>query len=187
MTQRFAELPRPRTLVHPGPVGRVRIEHAAAERGRHFRLVLPTGRSLHDGLVQALQAEGVRCASMTLIGGALENLHFCLAEADDSGRTVARYSRPLQAATALFIFGNATLGLSAAGAPMVHCHGVFRLPDGSVRGGHVLTDRTLAGAAPVTVLATALDGIELRIGFDEETGMPLMRPRVGPSGEALHG
>jgi predicted DNA-binding protein with PD1-like motif len=183
MTQRFAELPRPRTLVHPGPVGRVRIEHAQAPQGRHFRLSMPAGGTLFDALVQALRQQGVRAASMTLIDGALHDLHYCLAEPDPSGRAVARYSHPLHAPSARFIFGNATLGLSPAGAPVVHCHGVFRLPDGSVRGGHLLTERTRVGAVPVTVLATALDGIELRIGFDEETRMPLLRPRAE---EAAH-
>jgi hypothetical protein len=120
---------------------------------------------------------------MTLFGGALRQLHFCVGIPDDSGRTVAKYAPPQVFDTAWLVVANATLGFSAEGAPMLHCHGAWRLPDGSVRGGHLLPERTLVGDAPVTVLVTALDGIELRLGFDEETRMPLMRPTIHRTAE----
>jgi hypothetical protein len=45
-----------------------------------------------------------------------------------------------------------------------------------VRGGHIVVDRSVVAGSPLPVLATTLDGIELRITQDEETHMPLMRP-----------
>ena len=45
-----------------------------------------------------------------------------------------------------------------------------------MRGGHIVVDRSLVAEAPIPVLVTSLDGIELRITQDEETHMPLMRP-----------
>ena len=39
-----------------------------------------------------------------------------------------------------------------------------------------MVDRSVVGAVPTSVLATSLDGIELRITQDPETHMPLMRP-----------
>ena len=45
-----------------------------------------------------------------------------------------------------------------------------------MRGGHVLTEKAIVGASPVKVVATALDGFDLRISLDEETRMPLLRP-----------
>jgi predicted DNA-binding protein with PD1-like motif len=175
--------PRPCTLVHPGPVGAVRLEHRHAERGRHFRLLLARGRSLHDAIVEALAGVDVRNASMTLLDGELDALCFCLARPDDSGKTVATYGAPQVTQAARFLFGNATLGQSADGAPVIHCHAVFRTADGAVRGGHLLTEQCIVGASPVKVLATSLDGFDLRIGFDDETGMPLMRPTP----QAQHG
>lgn len=177
-TDRLPGLPRPRTLVHPGPVGAVRIEHMRADRGRHFRLALPPGGSLYAGIVQALAGVGVHSASMTLLGGDLAALAFCLAGPDGSGRSVATYGAPQFAPSARFIFGNATLGKSATAKPVVHCHAVFSTPDGAVRGGHVLTEQTTVGDRPVSVLAIALDGFDLRIGYDEETRMPLLRPKA---------
>jgi predicted DNA-binding protein with PD1-like motif len=183
MPERLPGLPRPRTIIHPGPVGAVRIEHRRAERGRHFRLSLPQGRSLYDALVEALASVLVQNASMTLLDGDLDALSFCLALPDDTGRVVATYGKPHVVGPARLIFGNATLGKSNAGTPVVHCHAVFRLEDGSVRGGHVLTEKTIVGRSPVKVVATALDGFDLRITYDEETRMPLLRPKS----EAQHG
>ena len=168
-------LPRPRTLVHPGPVGPIRIEHRHANRGRHFRLGLEPGRTLHDAITLPLLRLGVRSASMTLLGGRLSTLLYCVAPPDPTGERVANYTRPIAVGAATLIFGNATLGWNGRGEPLVHCHATFVCDDGQVRGGHIVVDRSVA-ASPIPVLATSLDGIELRITQDDETHMPLMRP-----------
>jgi len=168
-------LPRPRTLVHPGPVGAIRIEHRHANRGRHFRLGLEPGRTLQDAIIEPLLALGVRAASMTLLGGRLSRLLYCVAPPDPTGARVANYTRPIEAGAATLIFGNATLGCNGRGEPLVHCHATFACDDGRVRGGHIVVDRSVAQSA-IPVLATSLDGIELRITQDDETHMPLMRP-----------
>jgi predicted DNA-binding protein with PD1-like motif len=171
-----AALPRARTLVHPGPVGPIRIEHRHANRARHFRLGLEPGRTMQDAIIEPLMLLGVRSASMTILGGKLERLLYCVAPPDPTGERVANYTRPIAAGPATLIFGNATLGKSARGEPVVHCHATFVCADGRVRGGHVMVDRSVVGSAPLPVLATSLDGIELRITQDAETHMPLMRP-----------
>jgi len=183
-------LPRPRTLVHPGPARPVRIEHLHADSGRHVRLALAPGRTLHDALVEPLLALGMPCASLTILGGRLQRLLYCVAEPDPSGARVAMYGAPRDAGAATLIFGNATLGRGPSGRPMVHCHATFVCADGEVRGGHVVVDRTIT-AEPLPVLVTSLDGFELRIAVDEETRMPLMRPfaptrRRKSSREATH-
>jgi predicted DNA-binding protein with PD1-like motif len=168
-------LPRARTLVHPGPVGAIRIEHRHANLGRHFRLGLEPGRTLHDAIVEPLLRLGVRSASMTLLGGRLSTLRYCVAPPDPTGERVANYTRPIEVGAATLVFGNATLGWNGRGEPLVHCHATFVRDDGQVRGGHIVVDCSVAGA-PIPVLATSLDGIELRITHDDETHMPLMRP-----------
>ena len=169
-------LPRPRTLVHPGPVGPIRIEHRHANRARHFRLGLEPGRTMQDAIIEPLMLLGVQAASMTILGGRLEKLLYCVAPPDPTGERVANYTRPIEAGAATLIFGNATLGKSAHGEPIVHCHAAFVCEDGRVRGGHIVVDRSVVASAPIPVLATSLDGIELRITQDDETHMPLMRP-----------
>ena len=169
-------LPRARTLVHPGPVGPIRIEHRHANLARHFRLALAPGRSMEDAIIEPLMLLGVQAASMTILGGKLEKLLYCVAPPDPTGERVANYTRPIDAGAATLIFGNATLGKNARGEPIVHFHATFVCEDGSVRGGHIVVDRSVVATAPLAVLATSLDGIELRITQDEETHMPLMRP-----------
>jgi len=169
-------LPRARTMVHPGRVDPIRIEHRHATVARHFRVGLEPGRTLEDAIIEPLRLLGVTSASMTLLGGKLQRLLYCVAPPDPTGERVANYTRPIDAGPATLIFGNATLGKSARGEPVVHCHATFACADGRVRGGHIVMDRSVVGASPLPVLATSLDGIELRITQDEETHMPLMRP-----------
>lgn len=169
---------RARTLIHPGPFNPVRISSMHSDRGRHFRLVLQPGRSLYDSIVEPLRALGVRSASMTLLGGSFAQLWYCVAGPDDRQRIVAAYSAPIDAGRAWMVFGNATLGLGAGGAPLVHCHAVFRDARGAVKGGHILCDRVLVDAAPLSVLVTTLDGFELRVAHDAETDIPLLGPKA---------
>jgi predicted DNA-binding protein with PD1-like motif len=169
-------LPRARRLVHPGRVGPIRIEHRHATLGRHFRLGLEPGRMLQDAIIEPLLRLGVTAASMTLLGGKVAQLLYCVAPPDPTGERVANYTRPIDAGAATLIFGNATLGKNGRGEPVVHCHATFVCADGSVRGGHIVVDRSRVAGEPLPVLATSLDGIELRITQDEETHMPLMRP-----------
>ena len=183
-----APLPRPRTLVHPGPVGPIRIEHRHATLGRHFRLGLEPGRTMEDAIIEPLVRLGVQSASMTLLGGRLSSLLYCVAPPDPTGERVANYTRPIEAGAVTLIFGNATLGKNGRGEPIVHCHATFVCADGSVRGGHIVVDRSVVAETSLPVLATSLDGIELRITQDEETHMPLMRPFAAPAAieEAAH-
>ncbi len=178
MPERHASLPRPRTLVHPGPFRASRIEHMQDSRGRHFRLSLCGSPTLFDAIVQSLGGLGVGSASMTLIGGSFEQLTYCCAQPDASGHALVTYTQPIVTRHAQFIFGNATLGKTPAGKAIVHCHAVFKTADGDVLGGHLITDQCAVGSAGTTVLATALDGFDLRIDFDEETRTPLLRPQL---------
>lgn len=175
--ERSSPFPRPRTLVHPGPYNPTRIQSMRAERGRHFRLVLRPGATLFEGLVGPLAEMGVECASTTILGGGFERILFCVAPPDPSGKAVANYTQPIDAGRAYMIFGNATIGKSPRGNPIVHCHAAFRAEDGRPRGGHLLADQSVVGPDPVTVLVTSLDGFELRLAVDEETNIPLLWPR----------
>ena len=121
-----------------------------------------------------------------LIGGRFDLLTFCFAGEDRSGQALVRYSAPMVTESAQFVFGNATLGKTAAGRPIVHCHAVFRGGDGRMLGGHLLTERCRVGTAPMTVLATSLEGFELRVDVDAETRTPLLHPLSATVSEVAH-
>jgi hypothetical protein len=42
----------------------------------------------------------------------------------------------------------------------------------------VLTPRTVVGQRPVTVLVSVLDGVALRLGFDDETRLHMLKPHA---------
>ena len=178
-----SRFPRARTLIHPGPVNPVRIQSLRAARGRHVRLALPPGTSLLDGLVGPLAAVGITNASTTILGGFVEELRYCVPAPDPSGSAVAGYSEPILAGRAYLIFGNATLGKSMTGEPLVHCHAAFRTGSGQVKGGHVLPEFCIIGCDPIPVLVTSLDGFELRQAHDPETNVPLLQPYQETAGD----
>lgn len=168
---------RPRTLIHPGRSNPVRIQSLSSATSRQFRLLLSPGRSLLEGLVDPLREEGVTSASMTILGGMFEELDYCVAPPDPLGRSVVSYSAPIRAGCVRMIFGNATLGLSLVGEPLVHCHAAIATASGDVKGGHVVPERSVVGPHPITVLVTSAQGIELRQSHDPETNMRLLQPR----------
>jgi predicted DNA-binding protein with PD1-like motif len=169
--------PRPRTLIHPGAFNPVRIHSRSARQGRHFRLSLRPGASLYDALVGALAGAGVANASMTLLGGVFSHLDYCTAPPDPEHRRVVAYTEPIAAGPAYLIFGNATLGKTDAGGPLVHCHAAFCDRRGEPLGGHIIAQTTLVGPQPIPVLVTALDGFELRATYDAETNLRLLQPQ----------
>lgn len=183
MVQRLDRSPRSRTMVHPGRFNPVRIQSQMSEGGRHVRLSLEPGRTLFDAIVRPLAEMRITSASMTILGGAFDRLDYCVAPPDPSGKAVIAYTKPIAAGRAYMIFGNATLGESMAGDPLVHCHAAIRTEDGKFKGGHILTETCVVASRPIPVLVTSLDAFRLRQTFDPETNIPLLQPfREDPDG-----
>lgn len=176
MKAAFDHVPRPRILAHPGRFNPVRIHSLRSRGARHVRLLLPPGRSLHAALVEPLAAIGITSASTTILGGCFEGVQYCVAPPDPAGRAIIAYSAPIRAGRAFMVFGNATIGRSMQGAPLVHCHAAIRTEAGAVKGGHILTETCIVGRDPIAVLVTSLDEFELRQAFDPETNIPLLQP-----------
>lgn len=168
--------PRPRTLIHPGMSSPVRINSLRSPSARHVRLYLEPGISLYDAIVLPLAAMGIRNASLTILGGYFDHLSYCVAPPDPSGNAVIAYTKPIDAGAGYLVFGNATLGRSMGGAPIVHCHAALRTALGAIRGGHLLTESCIVGAGGVGTLVTSLDGFVLQQAFDPETNIPLLQP-----------
>lgn len=167
---------RTRTLAHPGRYNPVRIDQMTSRAARHIRLLLLAGVSLYDGLVLPLAKLGIQNASTTILGGTFSALEYCVAPPDPMGGAVIAYSAPLNAGPCQFVFGNATLGTSAKGQPMVHCHAVIRTKDGRIKGGHILTETAIVTGRAITVLVTSIDEFSIRQAFDPETRIPLFQP-----------
>jgi hypothetical protein len=126
--------------------------------------------------VKPLAEAGIRNASTTILGGYFERLEYCVAPPDPSGQAVIAYTQPINSGRTYMVFGNATLGKSMNGLPLVHCHATIVTESGAVKGGHILTESCIVGHAPIPVLVISLDDFELRQAYDPETNIPLLQP-----------
>lgn len=171
---------RARTIVHPGRFNPIRIQSKHSAAARHFRLLLEPGVTLYDAIVGPLATVGVTNASLTILGGDFTQMQYCVAPPDPSKEAIIRYSDPIDAGAAFMVFGNATLGFSMKDEPLVHCHAAIRREDGKVFGGHILTEKSVLGDAPIPVLVTSLDEFSLRQKYDPETNIPLLKPEEEP-------
>lgn len=176
-SQPVSAFPRSRTLVHPGPAGAVRIQTMQAPRARHVRLSLRPDCSLYDALVQPLTQLDINSAAVTVLGGQFATLDYCTPAANPAGPSVAKYSAPVHVERVFMVSATATLGTGADGEPLVHCHATLRTADGATKGGHILTEKSIIGAAPITALVTSFDTFGLQQVHDAETTMPLFLPQ----------
>jgi len=167
---------RPRTFKHPGRPGPVRIQSENSLQARHFRLKLQPGISLFEAIVEPLRAVGVASASLTIFDGVFENLEYCVAPPDPKKQAVIAYSRPIMAGRTRMIFGNATVGESMDGKPLVHCHAAIRTANGQIKGGHIISESCIIGGKLIFALVTSLDGFKLAQSFDPETNIALLQP-----------
>lgn len=170
------QLDRPRLLIHPGPAHPIRIDSRQSRQGRHIRLTLQPGMNMFDAIIGPLAQIGIEHASTTILGGAFEQIAYCVAQVDPTGETRVGYAEPRQAGRSFLIFGNATIGKNQKGEPIIHCHGAIRSEDGTIKGGHILTQQAIVGAQPITVLVTAFSDIQLRVAYDAETNISLIKP-----------
>ena len=167
---------RVRTLQHPGRFDPVRIKSKHSDSARHFRVTLQPGKSLYDGLVEPMRAANIEAASTTILGGWYAELNYCVAPPDPQKEAIVRYSAPIYGGESYMLFGNATLGVSMKGTPMVHCHAAFVREDGALKGGHIIPETTIVGRDGISVLVTAMDDFVLRQAYDPETKIPLFQP-----------
>lgn len=167
---------RARTLVHPGPFNPIRIQTRSAKSAQHIRLILQPGDSLFNGLVIPLKKMGITSASTTILGGFFERIAYCTAPPDPTRKAIIAYTAPIVCSNSYFIFGNATIGKNIDDQPLVHCHATLRTEEGDIRGGHIVTQTSIVGPRPITVLVTSLEEFELKVAFDIETNIPLIQP-----------
>ena len=176
MPFRSRSTPHARTMLHPGRFNPVRINCLSSSAGRHVRLSLMPGATLFDGLVKPLAEIGIANASTTILGGYFSSLEYCVAIPDPKKSAVIAYSDPIQSGQTYMVFGNATLGESLHGQPLLHCHATIRTQEGLIKGGHILTERTIVAKTPISVLVTSIDDFAIRQAFDPETNIPLLQP-----------
>lgn len=167
---------RSRSLIHPGQMNPVRVHCEGSPFGRHVRLQLQPGTNLYESIAVPLAACGIKSASMTLLGGYYREFNFVVAPPDPEGGAVIAFGPPIPTGHSYMVFGNATLGTSTEGAPLVHCHATIRTERGELRGGHVLPDLCTVGDAPIFAHVTSHETFAVHQVFDKETNFPALQP-----------
>lgn len=177
-----------RLLRHPGPMAARRWDSLSCEKARAFRFSLIPGRSLYEGIVNAMTAAEVSAAALTLTGGTFARVDYCLAAPRPGRPQVAGYTDPERMGGPIGLIGaSATLGLDVNGAPMVHCHALLSDAEGQLFGGHIIPDASMVGAMPPVVFARAFEGEAIRQRYDPETIMSLFHPADdGPHAGDIH-
>ena len=167
-----------RTVRQPGPPGSPRIEMAGGAL-ETLSFPLRTGVTLHDAVTEPLIATGWRGGTAVITGGALNPFRYVMPGPPDGPDHVAYFTAPnAPVGVTVLERANVTLGW-ADGAPFTHCHAVWREPDGSRRGGHILPGETMVADAG-TVSAWGFRDVSIETGFDAETNFTLFGVQEKP-------
>ena len=163
-----------RTLTQPGPIANPRIASVAGDAAS-LLFALEPGQTLLAAITAPLVQAGMQGAAIEITGGRFSELAYVIPAMPKDKVHVAYFSethRP--AGTQKLDFATATFGWRD-GAPSLHCHGVWTDPEGSIRGGHILTGNTILSAA-AELRAFAMPEVRIEARFDPETNFPLFAP-----------
>jgi predicted DNA-binding protein with PD1-like motif len=169
-----------REVQHPGPPMDPRILSLSAGAGREFRLFLPAGADLLEGLAETMLSLGVSTAGVRLSGGQFDAFSFYTGVEDPTGARVATFSpphNPLLPVT--LVIANVIIGLDENEQLKSHCHAAFLDGDGSVLGGHLIPGKCRIGAGGLVAWVTTSGEAQLKVRHDPETNFPIFHPHDG--------
>lgn len=175
-------MPQVRHLKQPGPPAPERVESAVG-RCATLDFTLEPGRTLHAAVTTPLLAAGFNAAQVEMSGGAFGPFTYVMPAAAHDDAHAAWYSAPVTPAGESRIEAGCITFGRKEGAPLLHCHAVWREADGSRHGGHVMPQDTVV-AAPVTARAYGTADVATLATFDPETRFILFAPRALRAPEA---
>lgn len=166
----------PRTIVHPGPVARERTASAAGH-GRWHDVTLEAGLSINDAARAAFAACGAPGGYIRLGEAAVDPMHYVIPAPAPGDGHAAWYSATLAPEGPCRIEDAGMIVGWRDGEPFLHCHGIWSLPDGTRRMGHLLPlDSALR--APATAKMLAVNDAAFDVIDDAETQFRLFAPRA---------
>ena len=149
--------------------------------GHHNRCP-PHQQRCHGGKAVAMVAAGFESGTLILSGAALGPFRYVMPNPAPDDTHVAWFSAT-QAPEGVSMIeqANATFGWTD-GAPAIHCHAVWREPDDSRRGGHILPHETWL-ARPAHAQGWGFSGARIETRHDEETNFTLfqLKPLAEPA------
>jgi predicted DNA-binding protein with PD1-like motif len=151
-----------------------------------MRLRLEAGHDLNAAIARAFAAEGLDGGYVDLAGAALAPIAFVIPAAAPDRSHAAWYSQSFTSPEAVIETAGATVG-RRDGACFIHCHGLWRLQDGTLHMGHLLPDESPL-AEDCTVAAIGITGATFEARQDEETNFRLFAAsstEAAATGDAL--
>ena len=164
-----------RTLRHPGPVNEDRIQVSPC-RVQRTDISLEPGISVNDSVAQALKKLGAISAYVRLDGVAVEPFRYVVPAEPPDGDHAAWYSETYAPSGAAVTLAAGLFLGRRDGSPFTHCHGLWRIPNSDLRGGHLLTGESTV-AAKAQVPAWMITGALLDVKDDKETNFRLFSPQ----------
>jgi predicted DNA-binding protein with PD1-like motif len=169
------EMPTPKGYTRPGPVrerGRApglqaRLVTGNSDGEKTYAVIFAKGDEILSGLTEFAEREKLTAGYFTAIG-ALQSARFGWF---DSSQKAYRDIPIEQQVELISLIGDVGL---VNDAPQIHAHGAVGLPDGQVRGGHLLQ----AIAWPTVELFFTACSTALLKKHDEETDLFLFEPKV---------
>lgn len=176
------EMASKRSIRHPGPVATERFA-AIPCAAEPLTLWLHSGRSINDAVAQAFADAGFPGGYIRLRDAPVDPLLYVIPAASPDGAHAAWYSGTFAPKGITVIEDAGLIAGQRDGEPFLHCHGIWRTPDGVRRMGHLLPlDSQLA--EPVEVVAWGVAGALFDVRDDAETNFRLFEPIETPvSGE----
>lgn len=172
-----------RRIDHPGTPAQERI-HSAICQGQLFETTLEPGHSLIDSMAIAMRRLGVSSAAMKLSGGAFDCFAYCMPALSKTSDHAVYFSETFR------VQGHVSLETASVtygvrdGKPWLHCHAVWRDPDGRRHCGHLLPDQVQV-VREISANGSAVHGAEFVVTPDAETNFSLFVPRITPSHSAI--
>lgn len=168
-----------RRIDHPGTPAQERI-HSAICQGQLFETTLEPGHSLIDSMAIAMRRLGVSSAAMKLSGGAFDCFAYCMPALSKTSDHAVYFSETFRVQGQVSLeTASVTYGVRD-GKPWLHCHAVWREPDGRRHCGHLLPDQVQV-VREISANGSAVHGAEFVVTPDAETNFSLFVPRITPS------
>lgn len=171
-----------RRIDHPGTPAQERL-HSAVCRGQSFETTLEPGHSLIDSVTVAMARFGVTSAAMRLSGGSFDSFAYCMPALSKTSDHAVYFSETFRVEGEVSLeTASVTYGVRD-GKPWLHCHAVWREPDGRRHCGHLLPDQVRV-TNKISATGSAVHGAEFVVTPDLETNFSLFVPRATPSHSA---
>lgn len=165
---------------HAGAPTLPRVEDCVLSGQHELRVTIRSGANLGESLREALSRYAYGGGVGRFCAGTARGLRYHMIETTADAERPFGYGAPVDEIREVDLIGGAiTVGRTADGATLLHCHAGFSDPSGELHGGHLILDHTWAGDEPVVIRLCLFERGGYVSADDEETRFRLLHPIAG--------